>query len=162
MSDGFHDARSRGIVLTPEFQARFWAKVQKSEGCWEWTAARSSKGYGAICMHRGCIRGAHRISFLMANGFMAEVTCHHCDNPSCVRPDHLYNGTKRSNARDMVNRGRSNASKTHCKRGHEFTPGNTISYSSPNKSPMRGCRTCRINRRRAKRQLELLQIGEVV
>lgn len=70
---------------------------------------------------------AHRFSWELANGPIPAglVVCHACDNPGCVRPDHLWLGTQRAN---MVDAGRKNhlgAAKhwTSCKRGHEFTPG---------------------------------------
>lgn len=73
-----------------------------------------------------------------------EEACHHCDNPICVNPRHLYVGDRKSNMQDMWRRGRAggvtgaNAAKTHCKHGHEFTPENTMA----NRDGTRRCRTC--------------------
>lgn len=84
---------------------RFWEKVDKTDGCWLWTASASKAGYGLI--GRGG-RGngmayAHRTSWEFANGAIPAGlnVCHHCDTPRCVRPDHLFLGTRAANMRDM-------------------------------------------------------------
>ena len=86
---------------------RFWAKVDTSGECWEWTAARNSKGYGAFwdgTRHQK----AHRYSWELQIGTIPEglLVCHKCDNPKCVRPDHLFLGTYQDNAIDAINKGR--------------------------------------------------------
>lgn len=85
---------------------------------------------------------AHRFSWVEANGTDVPdglFVCHHCDNPPCVRPDHLYAGTRVDNAKDSIRRGRNaSAKKTHCKRGHEFTPENTYITGRGN----RHCKAC--------------------
>lgn len=80
--------------------------------CWEWTAGRDADGYGVFYIpprgHRS--RVAHRISFEITAGApppIGMVVRHVCDNPPCVRPDHLLIGTQRDNVRDMVERGRA-------------------------------------------------------
>jgi len=73
-------------------------------------------------------------------------TRHTCDNRACINDVHLVEGTAKDNAQDRAERGRyrnGNTSKTHCKRGHEFTPENT--YKSANG---RGCDACRIEYRK--------------
>lgn len=95
-------------------QARFWKKVLKSEdhdGCWEWTAYRDARGYGWFRLGGGSGRMyvAHRVSFAIENGATAGdkwFVCHRCDNPSCVRPDHLFLGTNRQNSDDCIQKGR--------------------------------------------------------
>lgn len=90
---------------------RFWLAVTKTEGCWEWDRkARGSWGYGRIWWN-GRVRKAHHVSWEIHCGAITNGlwVLHHCDNPSCVRPDHLYLGTAADNARDMVGRGRSRA-----------------------------------------------------
>jgi hypothetical protein len=87
--------------------ARFWAKVEKSDGCWEWTSAKSRAGYGVFRLGGKTVY-AHRLSMFIAgtpipNGLHG---CHHCDNRSCVRPDHIFSGTDRDNHNDMVAKGR--------------------------------------------------------
>lgn len=90
-------------------EARFWAKVKKSDGCWEWTAMKR-RGYGRIARDgKGSgMLTAHRLSWEFAHGTIPEgiLVLHKCDNPSCVRPDHLFLGTYGDNAADRVAKGR--------------------------------------------------------
>src|SRR5262245_30404599 len=87
-----------------------------------------------------------RLQRTLRKGFCA---CHTCDNRPCVNPDHLFEGTKGDNARDSIKKGRFafinlirarqyQLNRTHCKRGHEWTPANT--YRRPNGSRL--CRVC--------------------
>ena len=96
---------------------RFWSKVNKdgpvpshvpSLGtCWVWTAGRYRSGYGSI-LANGKPRYAHRVSWEINVGPIPEGLhiLHRCDTPPCVRPDHLFAGTVRENALDMVSKGR--------------------------------------------------------
>jgi len=85
---------------------RFWAKVDKSGECWEWTAA-TAMGYGVINLE-GAVTYAHRLSWEMHYGPIPDglQILHHCDNRRCVRPDHLFLGTLNDNMADMVAKGR--------------------------------------------------------
>ena len=90
---------------------RFWAKVDKTGGCWIWTACKDRYGYGFIAMKidgkwTGRVR-ASRVGWELTYGPIPKglLVCHHCDNPSCVRPDHLFLGTKSDNALDAVSKG---------------------------------------------------------
>lgn len=130
-------------------EERFWRHVTKTDGCWEWKSARieSRGGYGIFQLGRGIgTRGAHVVSYELAFGSTeGRWVLHRCDNPPCVRPDHLFLGDARDNARDMKAKGRSsNQKKTHCKAGHEFNEQNTWVDG-------RGYRQCRICRRPRRR-----------
>jgi hypothetical protein len=85
----------------------FWSKAVRSEGCWEWSAARSHYGYGKLT-YLGRSRIAHRMAWEFAFGPIPAglFVLHHCDNPPCVRPDHLFLGTQADNIRDKISKGR--------------------------------------------------------
>lgn len=87
---------------------RFWAKVERSSGCWLWCGARTTDGYGSF-RFRGAPRLAHRVAYEMTTGPVPVdlCVCHHCDTPLCVRPEHLFIGTKSDNAQDMWDKGRA-------------------------------------------------------
>jgi hypothetical protein len=82
---------------------RFWLNVNKTETCWLWTASGSTFGYGTI-RFRGKAYQSHRLSYELHNGPIPDGLCvlHRCDNPPCVRPAHLFLGTKKDNAVDMA------------------------------------------------------------
>jgi hypothetical protein len=94
--------------LKTDYIDRFWHRVQKGSGCWEWTGKPHSEGYGRAQVAPDITEFAHRVSWVIANGPIPEGLCvlHTCDNPPCVRPSHLFLGTRGDNARDMAAKGR--------------------------------------------------------
>ena len=92
-------------------EERFWEKVEKTEECWTWKAQRSRQGYGRFSpTQRGKIQQmpAHRFSYEITYGPIQDnlLVCHKCDNPPCVRPEHLFLGTQKDNIQDAVIKGR--------------------------------------------------------
>jgi hypothetical protein len=120
---------------------RFWEKVRKTETCWLWTGT-SVNGYGYFHLGRERSKNvsAHRWAYANANGPIPEglEIDHLCRVRACVRPDHLEAVTRTVNIRRAPS---ANGKKTHCKRGHEFTPENTYLNTSGGRE-RRVCREC--------------------
>ncbi|KKN69881.1 hypothetical protein LCGC14_0437050 [marine sediment metagenome] len=105
--------REQLITFTPKDLERFWRKVNKSDGCWTWTAALTH-GYGqfSVTLSHGVYKnvGAHRISYMISVGPIPAraFILHSCDNPPCVNPRHLRPGTPLDNMQDKLTKGRAN------------------------------------------------------
>src|SRR5262245_57102302 len=125
-------------------QQRFWERVEMIpfHSCWEWIGSRKTNGYGRIYVGgpKYLFKPAHRVAMELS-GVLVGSACvlHHCDNPSCVRPAHLFLGTVGDNNTDRNRKGRS--AKRACSR-HDQIEANA--YLNP-----RGHRECRACRREA-------------
>jgi hypothetical protein len=128
---------------------RFWEKVDTTGECWVWTASTYRRmPYGRF-QHRGAPVLAHRFSYAMHHGSITpgKFVLHHCDNPSCVRPAHLYEGDAHLNMQDALRRGRRDKPlKEACAHGHPYTPETTYTH------PVRGYRVCRVCKSERKRR----------
>jgi len=91
-------------------EQRFLSKIKKLEnGCWEWTAGKNDAGYGLILIpNTKKSEYAHRLSYELFKEPISDnnVVMHTCDNPSCVNPDHLMQGTQLENMQDKMMKGR--------------------------------------------------------
>lgn len=83
-------------------ETRFWRKVKKSDGCWEWSG-RLNRGRAYFSLRSGYMTQAARWMWIHVHGGVLtqnDFICHRCDNPACVNPDHLYKGNAQTNADD--------------------------------------------------------------
>ena len=87
---------------------RFWSKVKRGPGCWEWQASTQWDGYGRY-WNKGKTVPAHRFSWEMIHGPIPEgmIVCHSCDVKMCVRPSPLFIGTQSENIQDAARKGRT-------------------------------------------------------
>ena len=126
--------------------AACWRRVENvgaTDRCWIWRGKRNQKGYG-VAVRNGRAVVAHRVAYEDKVRPIPEgkLLCHYCDNPPCVRPDHLFVGTARDNTHDMMTKGRHVPQKPRgefCKHGHALTPDNVYRYGDGQEQ----CRTCR-------------------
>jgi len=101
---------------------RFWSKVNKNGRipphkpelgqCWVWIGSLFRRGYGKFWL-LGKTRRAHIVSYTIAYEIPEACVLHKCDNPGCVRPEHLYVGSNARNSTDMVEAGRQAQGETH-------------------------------------------------
>lgn len=143
------------ILDTSGLKKRFESKVHftnDSDGCWEWTGSKDTKGYGQMGVNiadrkRSLTQRAHRVSYFLEHGRMpTDCILHKCDNRPCVRPSHLFEGSQQDNMADAAAKGRMGyvgcrqREKTHCPQGHPYSSENV--YNRPHR-PGRHCRICK-------------------
>lgn len=95
-----------------EFLAYFWSLCDTVQGdCWEWQGSVGKRfPHGRVSLGRGQNEYAHRVAWVLTTGQPIPAglfVCHHCDNPPCMRPDHLFLGTAKDNTHDMMAKGRN-------------------------------------------------------
>lgn len=82
---------------------------EPNTGCWIWMNFCNPKGYGMFHVISGkSMRLSHCVSHELFKGEIPKglLVCHHCDNPFCVNPEHLFLGTNLDNIKDKVRKGR--------------------------------------------------------
>lgn len=84
---------------------RLLKNIKEKDSCWMW----GNKNLHNMFLLNGKNMGAHRASWILHKGEIPNglFVCHHCDNPGCVNPEHLFLGTAKDNVHDMINKGRS-------------------------------------------------------
>ena len=134
---------STELISMEELIARLRQRMKTDDhGCWIWIGCITWNGYGVISVNNRQIM-THRASWLCHVGPIPDglFVLHKCDVRNCVNPDHLFIGTKRDNALDMVAKGRHYSDtrlRTHCPQGHP--------YSGKNSRGARICQTCQSKR----------------
>lgn len=125
---------------TPE--QKFWAKVSKSDNCWEWNGSKTTSGYANLNFGQGKYGYAHRLSYELHYGPIPEdlMVDHICRNRGCVNPDHLRAVTRSQNNQNIGTRQGSN--KTTGIRGVHFesSSGSYVTYAGSGDSRVYGPR----------------------
>lgn len=147
--------------MAPPYQtveARLWASVVKGPSCWLWTG-HTHNGYGALVAGRDSRWGkprsgllAHRVSYILTFGEPpADMVVHHtCRNQRCVNPAHLELMTRAAHKAEHPEI--VSVFKTHCRKGHLYTPENEYWTTLHNGRRYRECRQCAIQRMRERRR----------
>ncbi|MBK8168328.1 MAG: HNH endonuclease [bacterium] len=149
----------KGTGVEPHIRAL--DKTLIGEGCWEYGGKIRKDGYGSVWIQNGTKEGttalAHRVVYEGMVGPIPEgmYLCHHCDNPKCVRPDHIFVGTDADNKADMYAKGRHphgethwKSKVTHCPQGHPYSGDNLYIRNCGR----RMCRACNNARRKKSHQ----------
>lgn len=132
-------------AMDPKIVERFWSKVEKTEGCWNWTGDTNGSGYGRFWPTWRKWITAHRFAYKLLVGPIPDgkILDHLCENKVCVRPDHVRATTHAGNVLRGKGPTARNARKTTCKRGHPLSGENLKLYKPPNyPRALRVCRAC--------------------
>jgi hypothetical protein len=120
--------------------------VVSETGCWLWQGWITKLWGYAQVGYRGRPVHVHRKLYMVLHNVQLsrdQYVCHTCDVRHCVNPDHLWLGSNSDNQKDSSAKSRHYESRrTHCERGHEFSPENTIVRATMRGTPRRVCRIC--------------------
>ncbi|MFF0736823.1 HNH endonuclease signature motif containing protein [Streptomyces chartreusis] len=115
------------LDLTPEekqvIRQRFLAKVEQGPDCWTWKGVAQTRGGRGRMRIKNRVYYAYRVAYALEHGSLPANLgiCHRCDNPACVRPDHLFAGTQADNVTDMDRKGRRKNSPRYGRDHHKVT-----------------------------------------
>jgi len=154
------EAAARGRWGKRTLKTRMHTKtvVDFETGCWVWGGGTDDKGYGQINVEGAPVK-AHIVMFRIYGGVIPEgLTLDHlCRNILCCNPEHLEPTTRAENTRrQLAAIGHHNALRTHCRKGHEFTPENTKPGA---KADHRVCRACAQEANRAYRARQKAKVA---
>jgi hypothetical protein len=102
-------SKKTGRFIKQPLEKRFWEKVDKKgkDDCWLWKGGKGWMGYGRIRDEKKNPKSATHVSWFLKHGeYPTKYMCHKCDNPSCVNPNHLFEGSPKDNSRDCIKKDR--------------------------------------------------------
>lgn len=138
------------VAGTARDLTRILSHTEPDGECLIWTGVVDHAGYGLTTI-AGRRKFAHRAVWILHHGPIGPgvFICHRCDNPSCVRIEHLFAGDHIVNMKDMAAKGRgSNQRKTHCPKGHPYSGTNLAIEHRAEGTDRRRCRTCNAEKTR--------------